>query len=83
VRKPVQQHQRPARQPPPDHTLQEAQYLKSLVANKTRVRVKLRDDQQVDGVVEYYDSSFIRLTREDDANLFLYKSEIKYLEELP
>ena len=72
-----------ARQEPPDFTLREAQYLKYLVASKTRVRLKLRDNEQVEGVLEYYDASFIRLTRAGDANVFVYKSEIKYLEELP
>ncbi len=68
-------------QGPPEHTLRETQYLKSLVANQTPVRVRLRDNTNVEGVVEYYDASFIRLTREGEANLFIYKSEIKYLEE--
>ena len=68
-------------QGPPDHTLREAQYLKSLVANKTPVRIRLRDDQELEGVVEYYDAGFIRLTRHGEANLFIYKSDIKYLEE--
>jgi host factor-I protein len=46
------------------------------------VRVKLIDDEEVDGVVEFYDSGFIRLTREGKPNLFLYKHDIKYLYEL-
>jgi sRNA-binding regulator protein Hfq len=57
------------------------QFLKSLVVNKTPVRVRLRDNQEVEGVVEYYDAGFIRLTRSGEANLFIYKSDIKYLEE--
>jgi sRNA-binding regulator protein Hfq len=68
-------------QGPPDRTFREAQYLKSLVANQTPVRVRLRDNQEVEGVVEYYDAAFIRLTRDGAANLFIYKSDIKYLEE--
>jgi sRNA-binding regulator protein Hfq len=66
---------------PPDRTLREMQYLKNLVVNKTPVRIRLRDNQQVEGVVEYYDAGFIRLTRSGEANLFIYKSDIKYLEE--
>jgi sRNA-binding regulator protein Hfq len=68
-------------QGPADHTLQEAKYLKSLVVNKTPVRVRLRNSEEVQGVVEYYDANFIRLTRSGEANLFIYKSDIKYLEE--
>ncbi|MEI9813090.1 MAG: hypothetical protein WDO18_10675 [Acidobacteriota bacterium] len=57
-------------------------YLKELIENKTPVRVKLTDDEVVDGVVEFYDAGFIRLTREGRPNLFLYKHDIKYLYEL-
>jgi sRNA-binding regulator protein Hfq len=69
------------RQAPPDNTLREAEYIKGLVANKTHVRIRLRDNETVEGVVEYYDTSLIRLTRAGEANLFIYKKEIKYLEE--
>lgn len=70
-----------AKNAPPESTLRETQYLKDLVANKTPVRVRLRDNEAVEGVIEYYDATMIRLTREGDANLFIYKTEIKYLEE--
>lgn len=45
------------------------------------MRVKLTDGEEVAGVIEYYDHSFIRLTRADGPNLFIYKHEIKYLTE--
>lgn len=67
----------------PEQTLQEVNYLKHLIENHTRVRVKLSDNQEMDGVVEFYDTHFIRLTREGEPNLFLYKHDIKYLYELP
>ena len=66
----------------PDHTFQEAQYLQRLIENQTPVRVRLSDNQEVEGVVEFYDLSFIRLTRPDSPNLFLFKQDIKYLYEL-
>ena len=43
--------------------------------------VKLTDGEEVSGTIEYYDHSFIRLTRTDGPNLFIYKHEIKYLVE--
>ena len=46
------------------------------------MRVRLTDDEEVDGVIEFYDTGFIRLTREGKPNLFLYKHDIKYLYEL-
>jgi host factor-I protein len=70
-----------SKQSPPDSTLRETLYLKSLVANKTPVLVRLRDNKTVEGIVEYYDAAMIRLTRDGEANLFIYKADIKYLEE--
>ncbi len=66
---------------PVEQTFEEPKYLKLLIENKTPVRVKLNDDSTVDGVVEYYDASFIRITRDGAPNLFLFKHEIKYLHE--
>jgi host factor-I protein len=67
----------------PEQTLEEVNYLKRLIENRVPVRVRLSDNQEVDGVVEFYDSHFIRITREGTPNLFLYKHDIKYLYELP
>lgn len=43
--------------------------------------MKLTDGEEVSGTIEYYDQSFIRLTRKDGPNLFIYKHEIVYLAE--
>ena len=56
-------------------------YLKQLIEAETPVRVKLTDGEEVLGTIEYYDHSFIRLTRTDGPNLFIYKHEIVYLVE--
>ena len=66
----------------PEQTLEEVNFLRQLIENRTPVRVRLSDNQEVDGVIEFYDTHFIRLTREGDPNLFLYKHDIKYLYEL-
>ncbi len=65
----------------PEQTFEEVRYLKYLIDNEIPVRVKLRDNSEVAGTVEYYDHSFIRLTRHTEPNLFIYKHEIKYLYE--
>ena len=57
-------------------------YLKRLIESNTPVRVKLIDNEEVTGTIEYYDHSFIRLTREGAPNLFIFKHDIKYLVEL-
>ena len=46
------------------------------------MRVKLSDNEVVEGVVEYYDQRFIRITRTDAPNLFIFKHDIKYLYEV-
>lgn len=65
----------------PDQTLQEVQYLKALIERQTPVCVKLRNNEEVRGVIEYYDNSFIRVTRRSAPNLFIFKHEIKYVYE--
>jgi host factor-I protein len=66
----------------PEQTLEEVNFLKRLIENRVRVRVRLSDNQEVDGIIEFYDAHFIRLTREGEPNLFLFKHDIKYLYEL-
>jgi host factor-I protein len=65
----------------PDVTEAEFQYLFELVRDKTPVSVKLTNGDVVEGWIEYTDRNFIRLTREGKPNLFIYKHEIKYIEE--
>lgn len=66
----------------PEQTLEEVKYLRSLAENRIPVRVRLADNEEVEGIVEFYDANFIRLTREGEPNLFLFKHDIKYLYEL-
>jgi host factor-I protein len=66
----------------PEQTFEEVKYLKRLIEEQKTVRVKLSDNQEVEGIVEFYDTNFIRLTRAGEPNLFLYKHDIKYLYEI-
>ncbi len=66
---------------PPEQTLEEIKYLKRLIEQKIPVCVKLSDDEEVRGVIEYYDQRFIRITRAGAPNLFIFKHDIKYLYE--
>jgi host factor-I protein len=66
----------------PDQTFEEVKYLRHLIDDRVPVRVRLSDNQEVDGVVEFYDATFIRITRNGEPNLFLFKHDIKYLYEL-
>jgi host factor-I protein len=39
----------------------------------------MADGDEIRGVIEYYDQRFIRVTREGEPNLFIFKHDIKYL----
>jgi host factor-I protein len=68
-----------AKMPPPDETGQEAQYLKALGEKQTPMAVKLLDGEVVRGWIEYYDQRMIRLTRDGQPNLFIFKHDIMYM----
>jgi host factor-I protein len=46
------------------------------------VNIKLRDGETVRGWIEYFDDSMLRLTRENQPNLFIYKHQIRSISEL-
>jgi host factor-I protein len=72
---------RRSKAPPPGETGQEALYLRSLSDRQVAVIVKLRDGETVRGWIEYFDDSMLRLTREGEPNLFIYKSQIRSIAE--
>jgi sRNA-binding regulator protein Hfq len=47
--------------------------------SKTPMVIVLRDGEQVHGIIEWYDKSCIKVTRNGAANLMIYKPSIKYL----
>ena len=67
----------------PEQTFEEVRYLRHLIEDRARIRVRLTDNQEVEGYVEFYDAHFIRITRDGEPNLFLFKHDIKYLYEVP
>ena len=66
----------------PAQTFEEAYYLKKLVEKQTPVRVRLVTGDTLEGSIEYWDAGFIRLTCNEGPNLFIYKEQIRYIEEL-
>jgi host factor-I protein len=67
----------------PEQTFEEVKYLRYLIDKAIPVKIRLSSNDEVAGVIEFYDSNFIRLTRDGAPNLFLYKHDIKYLYEDP
>jgi host factor-I protein len=68
---------------PPEQTFEEVKFLKHLIDGKIPVCVKLSDNEQICGVIEYFDHRFIRVTRQGEPNVFIFKHDIKYLFEEP
>jgi host factor-I protein len=67
--------------PPPEETFEEALYLKLLGEKQKTVTVKLMGGEVVKGWIEYYDKNMIRLTRDGEPNLFIFKHDILYIAE--
>ena len=74
---------RDRRQAAPETTFREAEYIDRLSKSRTGVAVKLIDGEEVRGWIEYYDKDIIRITRDTQPNLFIFKNRVKYLYEDP
>ena len=79
----ARKHSRGGGRHPPISTRRETEYIDWLSKNRIPVVVKLVDDEEVRGWIEYYDRDIVRLTRNRDANLFIYKERVKYIYEEP
>ncbi|MBU4203126.1 MAG: RNA chaperone Hfq, partial [Acidobacteria bacterium] len=56
-------------------------YLKQM-NKKLPVAIVFIDGETVEGVIEWYDRNCIKLNREKDPNLLVYKRNIKYIHKL-
>ena len=67
------------RQIPPDQTNAENFYYVKQMQSKTPMSITLKDGEVLKGVIEWYDRSCLKLNRDGEPNLLLYKSNIKYM----
>ncbi len=67
------------RQIPPDQTNAENFYYVKQMQSKTPMVITLKDGEVIKGVIEWYDRSCLKLNRDGEPNLLLYKSNIKYM----
>ena len=83
-KKPIPAKRKPApKERAPEQTFEEVRFLKYLIDNEIPVHVRMTSDEEIEGTIEYYDASFIRVTRSEGPNLFIFKHDIKYLYEIP
>jgi len=65
---------------PPEQTNAENFYYQKQMQSKTPMVIVLRDGEEIHGIIEWYDKTCIKVTREDGGpNLMIYKPAIKYM----
>ena len=73
------QNQNPKKATPPDQTNAENFYYLKQMQSKTPMSIVLKDGEVIKGVIEWYDKGCLKVNREGEPNLLLYKSNIKYM----
>ena len=64
---------------PPEQTNAENFYYQKQMQSKTPMVIVLCDDEEIHGVIEWYDRNCIKVNRVGAPNLMIYKPSIKYL----
>jgi host factor-I protein len=64
---------------PPEQTNAENFYYQKQMQSKTPMVIVLRDGEEIRGIIEWYDKSCLKVTRNGAANLMVYKPSIKYM----
>src|SRR5262249_22886105 len=70
---------RPRRNVPQEQTHADNYYYQKQIQSKTAVVVVLKDGEQVQGLIEWYDRNCLKLTRNGGGNLLIYKPSIRYI----
>ena len=63
----------------PEQTHAENYYYQKQIQSKTLVVVVLKDGEQVQGHIEWYDRTCIKLSRTTSPHLLIYKPAIRYI----
>jgi host factor-I protein len=64
---------------PPEQTNAENFYFQKQMQAKTPMVIVLTDDEEVHGVIEWYDRTCIKVNRSGAPNVMIYKPSIKYM----
>ena len=64
---------------PPEQTNAENFYYQKQMQSKTPMVIVLRDGEEIHGMIEWYDKSCLKVTRNGQSNLLIYKPAIKYM----
>jgi host factor-I protein len=69
----------PRRNVPPEQTHAENYYYQKQIQSKTPVVIVLKDGEQLQGLIEWYDRNCLKLNRSVGGNLLIYKPAIRYI----
>jgi RNA chaperone Hfq len=75
----AQRDQNRRRQVPPENTSAEAFYYVKQMTNHTPMVVVLDSGEQLRGHIEWYDRNCIKVNREGNPNLLVYKHAIRFM----
>lgn len=64
---------------PPDQTNAENFYYLKQMQSKTPMTIVLKDGETLKGIIEWYDKTCLKVNREGEPNLLVFKSNIKYM----
>ncbi len=64
---------------PPEQTNAENFYYQKQMQSKTPMVIVLRDGEEIHGMIEWYDKSCLKIARNPQSNLLIYKPAIKYM----
>jgi sRNA-binding regulator protein Hfq len=64
---------------PPEQTHAENFYYQKQMQSKTPMVLVLQDDEEIRGVIEWYDKYCLKVSRNGEPNLLIYKPSIKYM----
>ena len=69
----------PQKPPPPETTNAESFYYLKQMNSKTPMVIVLTDGEEVEGTIEWYDRSALKINRKGAPNIMLLKHNIKYM----
>ena len=64
---------------PPEQTNAENFYYQKQMQSRTPMVIVLRDGEEIHGMIEWYDKSCLKVARNGQSNLLIYKPAIKYM----
>lgn len=74
-----QQKKPQKKSPPPEQTNAENFYYVKQMQSKTPMVIVLKDGEELHGVIEWYDRCCLKVNRDGEPNLLVYKPNIKYM----